>query len=292
MPSLRQIKTKISSVKGTSRIMSAMKLISAVKLRRAQDILTSYRPYSDAFQETAHSIAERCDAKLHPLLRQPEDKKSLHVVFMTSDRGLCGSFNGNLIRRFESYLVTDAKLYEVVTSSFLGRRGRDHFAKSGIRVADSHIGINERNYTDVATSVAESLTREYADGQVDEVVLVYNYFKSALSQEMTYERVLPLGADLETDTPSIDYIYEPTNRHVLSKVLSKYIAVRVTKAILESMTSEHASRMTAMENATGNADDVIRNLTLLYNKTRQAMITTELMDIVNGTEALSKGGAE
>ena len=291
MASLQQIKTKISSVKGTSRIMSAMKLISAVKLKRAQDLLMAYRPFSDAYQETTMNVAKKCDQEAHPLLRKMEEPKKLHLVFITSDRGLCGSFNSSLIRKLETYIVTDTKSYDEVTFSFLGRRGQEHFGKEGYKVANSYIGITDRNYTEISEKISEQLTKEFIKGDSDEVILVYNYFKSALTQEITYEKVLPIEADTESEEEEnqIDYLYEPTKKGILSDLLPKYIQVRVQRAIQESMTSEHASRMTAMENATSNANDVIKNLTLQYNKTRQAMITTELMDIVNGTEALSKG---
>ncbi len=270
--------------------MSAMKLISAVKLKRAQDLLMAYRPYSDAYQETTLNVAKRCDPESHPLLRKTDEPKKLHLVFLTSDRGLCGSFNSGLIRKLETYLVADTKTYDEVIFSFLGRRGRDHFAKEGFKVSSSYIGITERNYTEISEKVSEELTREFIKGDSDEVILVYNYFKSALIQEITYEKVLPIEASSESEDENlIDYLYEPNKEGILSELLPKYIQVRVQRAIQESMTSEHASRMTAMENATSNANDVIKNLTLLYNKTRQAMITTELMDIVNGTEALSKG---
>ena len=271
-----------------------MKLISAVKLRRSQDLLMANRPYSNAYQETAHNIAKRCDPESHPLLRKAEHPKKLHLVFMTSDRGLCGSFNSSLIRKLETYLITETKEYEEVIFSFLGRRGMDHFSKSDLRVAESFTGINERNLMEIAEKVALELSEEFTKGEVDEVILVYNYFKSALTQIMTYERVLPIMPQTpsEEDSSLIDYLYEPTQNDVLDKVIPKYIEARVQRAIQESLTSEHAARMTAMENATSDADDVIKNLTLLFNMTRQAMITTELMDIVNGTEALRKGGAE
>ncbi len=273
--------------------MSAMKLISAVKLRRSQDLLISYRPYSEAFKDTTLNIAKRCDSNSHPLLRNSEEKKKLHIVFMTSDRGLCGGFNSNLIRKLETYIATEAKGYGEVTFSFIGRRGRDHFNRGGAEVAESHIGVNERNYGEIAEQVAEQITKEYVKGDSDEVVLVYNYFKSALTQVLTYETILPIQPQTVAQDGGgvlIDYIYEPTRKTILNKVLPEYVKVRIQNAIQESLTSEHASRMTAMENATSNAKDVINKLTLLYNKTRQAMITTELMDIVNGTEALRKGG--
>jgi len=294
MASLSQIRTKISSVKGTRRIMSAMKLISAVKLKRSQDLLMANRPYSDAYQETTHNIAKRCDPESHPLLRKEENPRKLHLVFLTSDRGLCGSFNSNLIRKLETYLVMETKQYDEVIFSFLGRRGRDHFSRQDLRVSESFTGINERNFVEIAGKVAQEISEEYTNDEVDEVILVYNYFKSVLTQEMTYERVLPIESSEEQskDETLIDYLYEPTQTEVIDKVIPKYIEARVQRAIQESQTSEHAARMTAMENATSNADEVIKNLTLLFNKTRQAMITTELMDIVNGTEALSKGGDE
>lgn len=294
MASLRQIKSKISSVKGTRRIMSAMKLISAVKLKRAQDLLVAYRPYSDAIQEITLNVAKRCEPKWNPLLKRPEQRNKLHLVFMTSDRGLCGSFNSNLIRKLETYVVTEGKRYEEIKYTFLGRRGRDHFLRSDVNMADSFTGITERNYDEIAEKVAAELTEEFIKGKSDEIILVYNYFRSALTQVMVYEKLLPIEPEAEEDedAPKIDYLYEPSREAVLQKLLTSYIKVRVQRAIQESLTSEHASRMTAMENATSNADDVIKKLTLLANKTRQAMITTELMDIVNGTEALRKGGAD
>lgn len=294
MASLRQIRSKIKSVKGTRRIMSAMKLISAVKLRRAQELLLSFRPYSDAFMEITKNLARRCDPERHPLLRRPEQIKRLHLVFMTSDRGLCGSFNSNLIRKLETYLVTDAKKYEEIKFTFIGRRGRDHFSRNKITGVENYTGINERNYKEIAEKVASELVSEYVREETDEIILVYNYFRSALTQVMVYERILPIEyeADTKDESRPIDYLYEPTREAVLKKLLTNYVRVRVERAIEESLTSEHASRMTAMENATSNADDVIKKLTLLANKTRQAMITTELMDIVNGTESLRKGGAD
>jgi F-type H+-transporting ATPase subunit gamma len=293
MPSLRQVRRKIGSVKGTQRIMKAMKLISAVKLQRAQGLLLAFRPYSNNFEEVARSLALVCDPKWHPLLRRPEERKKLHLVFMTSDRGLCGSFNSNLIRRIETYLVVDAKVYEQVTFRFVGRRGRDYFARRKVQATKSYIGVNERNFSEVSGEIAAALTEEFMRGECDEVILIYNFFRSALSQIMTFEKLLPIEPkDIIGDSQTVDYLYEPRRVEVLKFVLPKYIEVRLERAILESITSEHAARMAAMENATRNADDVIRKLSLLFNKTRQSLITKELMDIVNGTEALRRGGID
>ena len=291
MPSLRQIKTKISSVRGTRRIMSAMKLISAVKLQRVQGPLIASRPYSDAFAELARNLASVCSPSLHPLLRVPEGKRRLHVVFMTSDRGLCGSFNSNLIRKMETYLVTEASGYEEVTFRFLGRRGRDHFRRLGYAVVDSYTGTNERNFTQTAKVISDALADEFSDGRIDDVVHVYNFFISALRQETIFERLLPIERPEVEEGLGVDYIFEPDRAEVLDAVLPEYVRARVERAVFETITSEHAARMAAMDSATRNADEVVRELTLLFNKTRQAYITKELMDIVNGTEALKKGGA-
>ncbi len=293
MPSLKQIRTKISSVKGTRRIMSVMKLISAVKLQRAQSLLLSYRPYSEAFREIAMSLASRTEPDSHPLLRRPDERKKLHLVFMTSDRGLCGSFNSNIIRKLDTYLVTDAKAYDRVIFSFLGRRGRDHLRKREYPVSKSFIGIGEKNFLSISKEISAELTKEFIKGESDEVILIFNYFRSAISQVITFNKLLPIEPEqIDSDSKPIDYLYEPTKKEVLDYFLPKYLEVSVERAMHESITSEHAARMTAMENATSNADEVIRKLTLLFNKTRQAQITKELMDIVNGTEALSKGGSE
>jgi len=298
MPSLRQIKTKISSVTGTRRIMSAMKLISAVKLQRVQGMLLSSRPYSDSFKEVAEGIASRCERKWHPLLRKSENGRRLHVVFMTSDRGLCGSFNSSLIRKVETFLVTDGSKYDDVTFRFVGRRGRDHFLRNGVKMVDSHTGLTDRTYSEVSKAISDALIEEYSRGDMDEVLVVYNYFISALNQVITFEKLLPVEPsqgvpdDGGEGARLIDYIYEPDRVGVLDAVLPEYVKARIDRAIFETVTSEHAARMAAMDNATRNADTVVNGLTLLYNKTRQAYITTELMDIVNGTEALRKGGAE
>ena len=292
MASLKQISNKISSVKGTRRIMSAMKLIAAVKLQKAQSILMSYRPYSDSYLDIAKGLANNSDESVHPLLRNSEEKKSLNIVFMTSDRGLCGSFNSSLIRKIETFIKTETKGYEKVIITSVGRKGRDHFKKSDLEQTGSHDGITERNYEDYTKDIASEIAGNFVGGNTDEVILVYNYFKSALTQEMQMEKLLPIPRteNSEEEEKQSEFIFEPNKNEVLKYVLSNYVEVRVQRALLESVTSEHGSRMTAMENATRNADSVVRSLTLLFNKTRQASITTELMDIVNGTEALRKGG--
>lgn len=290
MPSLKQIKDKIGSVKGTRRITSAMKLIAAVKLQRAQSILNAYRPYSDAIKETALNVTSSSDPTHHELLRVPESKNTLHIVFITSDRGLCGSFNGNSIKELQNYLANSVSEYNNVKISFVGKKGKDFFSKRDVNTGYYYDSVDEKNSGEVAGELANSLSEEFVNGESDEILLIFNYFHSAISQEVSYEKLLPFDTAEEKEG-SVDYDFEPSREKILDFLLPKYLRVRVERAINESLTSEHASRMTAMENATSNADDVIENLTLQYNKTRQAIITTELMDIVNGTEALKKGGA-
>ncbi len=295
MPSLKQITTKIKSVRSTRRIMGAMKLIAAVRLQKAQGALMAYRPYSDAYRDVALNVAALSESEDHPLLRVPEEKTNLHVLFFTSDRGLCGSFNSALIRNMQRYVEEQSEVFGNMKLSFVGRRGRDYFSRSGIPTGKYYTGVNEKNSRKFSEELAAALTEEFRVGESDEIVLAYNHFVSAISQRMTFERLLPLSAQEADDGGqeiSSDYIFEPEKERIIGSILPKYVQVRIERAMNESLTSEHAARMTAMENATNNADEVIAKLTLLFNKTRQAIITTELMDIVNGTEAQRKGGNE
>ncbi len=295
MPSLKQITTKIKSVRSTRRIMGAMKLIAAVRLQKAQAALMAYRPYSDAYRDVVLNVAALSEPEDHPLLRVPEEKTNLHVLFFTSDRGLCGSFNSALIRNMQRHVEEQREVFGNVKLSFVGRRGRDYFSKNGVATGRYYTGVTEKNSRKFSEELAVALTEEFRTGESDEIVLAYNHFVSAISRRMTFERLLPLSAQ-ETDDggaeSSSDYIFEPEKEQIIGSILPKYVQVRIERAMNESLTSEHAARMTAMENATSNADEVIEKLTLLFNKTRQAIITTELMDIVNGTEAQRKGGNE
>lgn len=275
--------------------MGAMKLIAAVRLQKAQAALMAYRPYSDAYRDVVLNVAALSESEDHPLLRIPEEKTNLHVLFFTSDRGLCGSFNSALIRNMQSYVEEQSGVFGNIKLSFVGRRGRDYFSKNGVATGKYYTGVNERNSRKFSEELAAALTEEFRVGESDEVVLAYNHFISAISQKMTFERLLPLSAqksDSSGTESSSDYIFEPEKERIIGSILPKYVQVRIERAMNESLTSEHAARMTAMENATNNADEVIAKLTLLFNKTRQAIITTELMDIVNGTEAQRKGGNE
>jgi len=272
-----------------------MKLIAAVRLQKAQAALMAYRPYSDAYRDVVLNVAALSESEDHPLLRVPEEKTNLHVLFFTSDRGLCGSFNSALIRNMQRYVEEQSEVFGSIKLSFVGRRGRDYFSKGGVATGKYYTGVNEKNSRKFSEELAAALTEEFRVGGSDEIVLAYNHFVSAISQRMTFERLLPLSVQENDDSgaeSSSDYIFEPEKERIIGSILPKYVQVRIERAMNESLTSEHAARMTAMENATSNADEVIAKLTLLFNKTRQAIITTELMDIVNGTEAQRKGGNE
>ena len=275
--------------------MGAMKLIAAVRLQKAQAALMAYRPYSDAYRDVVLNVAALSEQEDHPLLRAPEEKTNLHILFFTSDRGLCGSFNSALIRNMQRYVEEEREVFGNIKLSFVGRRGRDYFSRNGVATGKYYTGVNEKNSRKFSEELAMALTEEFRAGESDEVVLAYNHFVSAISQRMTFEKLLPLSAEETEDSGeeiSSDYLFEPEKEQIIGSILPKYVQVRIERAMNESLTSEHAARMTAMENATSNADEVIAKLTLLFNKTRQAIITTELMDIVNGTEAQRKGGNE
>lgn len=269
-----------------------MKLIAAVKLQRSHSMLEEFRPYSDAYREIVLEVAGRCDPEQHPLLRKPSLIRKAHFIFFTSDRGLCGSFNTGLIKNFENHISSLAQEKDDISMSFVGRRGKERYQDSKHKMVNYFTGVNEKNYIDIAEQLSITAAKMFQREETDEVVLVYNHFKSALIQQITFEKLLPVDIKKTDQLSQTDYIYEPTREEIVGSIIPKYIETRIEQAIQESLTSEHASRMTAMENATNNADDVIKKLTLLFNKTRQAMITTELMDIVNGTEAQKKGGDE
>ncbi|MGI9558139.1 MAG: ATP synthase F1 subunit gamma [Thermodesulfobacteriota bacterium] len=289
MPSLQQINTKITSVRGTMRIMSAMKLIAAVKLQRAQSLLKAHRDYVSAYTKISSGVLATCEPDSHPLLFRPEEKKRAHVVFLTSDRGLCGNFNNVLIKGLDAMLEERGFDKGNLKMTFLGNKGRNFFAPRGLAQGSYYSGINESNYTEVSEELSTLLSREFTERETDEVIVVHSNFISALSRETVFDTFLPIEFPSDEQDPD-DCVFEPSKEKIVEDLIPGYLRLRMEKSVLESLTSEHSARMTAMESATNNADELVKNLTLLFNKTRQAIITTELMDIVNGTEALREGG--
>lgn len=292
MPSLKQINTKIISAKGTRRIMSAMKLIAAVKLQRTQSLMKSHRVYVEAYEKIASGVLNACEPDMHPLLYRPEESKRAHMVFLTSDRGLCGNFNSMLIKGLDAMVSERGFGRENLKMTFLGNKGRDFFAPRGFLQGSYYTGVNEENYAGIAGELASLLSKEFSEKETDEVILVHSNFVSALSRRTVFETVLPVEIPPAPEEEAQQCIFEPSREKIISDLIPGSLRLRIERAVLESLTSEHAARMTAMENATNNTDELIKNLTLLFNKTRQAIITTELMDIVNGTEALREGGED
>lgn len=301
MASLRDIRKRIRSVKNTRQITKAMKMMSAAKLRKAQDAIIAARPYAQMLDQIIADLGARsADQEVaHPLLVARPIRRA-ELVLLTSDRGLAGGFNSNVIRRASRFLYENSAL-ERIQFSTVGRKGHDFFRnrRQNIRKDFGYL-YQQLNYLS-AKAVAEELTASFLNGEVDAVYVVYNEFVSAISQKVVLSQILPLqtfGASAEpaavtpgSPTPSagmslVDFKYEPGRQEVLDRLVPQAVSIKLYRALLESVASEHSARMAAMENATNNATDMIASLSLHYNRTRQAVITKELMEIVSGAEAL------
>jgi F-type H+-transporting ATPase subunit gamma len=285
MATLRAIRRRIASVKKTQQITRAMQMVAAAKFRKAQAAIILARPYAYKMRDVISSLASRAELDLHPLLaRRPE--KNTEVVIVTSDRGLCAGFNSNILRaasRFVEDLRGDAKR---VSLTLIGKKARDYYRRRHVQARAVHIDIFDEVTYHTAALIVDDIIELFSAGETDELYFVYNEFKSAMQQDVVVERLLPFEPEKEQEGPVIDYIYEPSEAAVLDDLLEKHIKVQVFRILLESSASEHAARMTAMDAATNNADDMISFLTLRYNKARQETITKELLDIVGGAEAL------
>jgi F-type H+-transporting ATPase subunit gamma len=284
MASLKSIRKRIASVKSTQQITKAMKMVAAAKLRRAQEAAQAARPYAEKLAELLQSVAARAGDVEHPLLAVRERTETIDVIVITSDRGLCGGFNANLIRKTEQFIAQQPATTIRLTA--VGNKGYGHFRRRPVGVAEEHTHLPAGPGHPLAVQLATRVAQAFADGSTDGVYLVYSQFRSALSQVPTVEQILPVVRPPASDEVQTDYIYEPDPLTLLDRLLRQYITTVIDHAFLESIASEHAARMTAMENATSNASDMIDRLTLDMNRARQAAITTELMEIVSGAEAL------
>lgn len=289
MASLRDIKKRIVSVKNTQKITRAMKLVSAAKLRRAAERVEASRPYAERVQATASGLARRAEQlgeDMHPLLQRRERPKVCELVVMTSDRGLCGAFNSNTVRRALRFLIENGDQYEQIRVSTIGKKGMEALRREKVKIRKHYEGVfAATNYRDVS-AIAEELSQAYLNGEVDEVYLVYNEFKSAITQILTLKPLLPVEVEPSSGDPLVDFEYEPSRSELLDALLPQHVAVQLYRAVFESVASEHGARMNAMENATANAKEMVGKLSLQYNRARQAAITTELMEIIGGAEAL------
>ncbi len=291
MASLKSIRNRIRSVKNTQQITRAMKMVSAAKLRRAQDAIMSARPYAEKMEEVLHEVAKLSNEKdAHPLLVE-RPVKNVELVVVTSDRGLCGGFNTNIHRRVHQFLNENCSRYQSIKLQTIGRKGNEYFKRRNISVRQDHPGLLQNpSYLD-AEKIATNLSNLFIDGQVDAVWLIYNEFVSAISQKTKLMQLLPINPislvseQKPTTKTVVGLEYEPDANSVLRALLPRYFAYQVWRIILESVASEHGARMSAMDSATDNAADMIQRLSLQYNQTRQAGITKELMEIVSGAEA-------
>jgi F-type H+-transporting ATPase subunit gamma len=285
MPSLIDIRRRIRTVRNTQQITKAMKMVSAAKLRRAQERVIAARPYAAMFNALLANLAAAAagDEALasHPLLaRRPENR--IQLILLTADRGLAGAFNSNLIKEANQFLAEHAGA--VVELELVGRKGAEFFRKRSAAVSGEHIGIYQKALFQDAAAIGRKITERFSAGEIDAVYLVFNGFKSVISQKLTLTRVLPLT--LPEQDAGIDYIYEQPPLELLGQLLPRYVEMAVFQAVVESTAAEFAARMTAMDAATSNAGDVIERLTLYMNRVRQASITKEIIEVVSGAAAL------
>ena len=291
MASLRDVQNQITGVKKTKQITKAMNMVASAKLRNAQDRIERFRPYADKFYEMLGDLAAGADESVHPLLETREEIKSTGIVIATSDRGLCGAFNGNIINKAMKLAKQKAAEGKTVKAYCIGKKGADAFRKSDYTVARQERDVMGTFDFTMAASVGDELITAYLAGELDEVYVIYGEFQSMAKQVPVAQNILPItsseveGGEAKAAGPS-DYIYEPSVEGLLAELLPRFIKVQVYRGLLDTSASEHAARMAAMDNATRACDDLTESLTLLYNKTRQAAITGDLMDIVGGAEAL------
>ena len=284
MAKTQDIRRRIRSISNTRQLTRAMKMVSSAKLRRAQRRILAARPYSDRTLAILRSVASRANPELNPLL-QTHGNERVEIVVLTGDKGLCGAFNANIVRRAHS-LVEELGRRDIRVTA-IGKRGRDYFNRIGANVIASWADVFRDVQFPLAAEIADGLIERYTNREVDEIYLAFNGFKSALQADVTVGRLLPIEPlSLEEENTREDYIYEPAPQDLLASLLPHYVQQLVFRALLESVAAEHAARMTAMENATKNAGELIDSLTLTMNRVRQASITTEIIEVVSGAEAL------
>jgi F-type H+-transporting ATPase subunit gamma len=281
MAALLDFRRRIRSVKNTQQVTRAMKFVSAARLRKAQDKAMEARPYANAITQLIRSVASRMENPTHPLLaRRPEEK--ILLIVATGDRGLCGAFNANAVRRAVEFLRSQSEKHlEVIP---VGRKGRDAFRRlQKWTIAAEYVGFTARAEFSQAKDIAAKIIEEYSDAKADAVYLLFNEFKSVITQKMVFEKLLPMDpAEPDASGSQVDYIYEQPAEEILKGLLPRYVQARIYRMIADSSAAEHAARMTAMDSATNNAGDLIQTLTLTMNKIRQAAITKEIIEVVSG----------
>ncbi len=283
MPALIDIRRRIRSVKNTQQITKALKMVSAAKLRRAQESMFAARPYARTMAQVLKDVASRAEGEEnHPLFREASKDGRVLVIVVTSDKGLCGAFNSSLLRVSQRFLTDNA--HREVVADAVGRKGRD-FLRRRTKVRKEYIGVFQSLAYARAQEIAQSAMDAFLSGEVDEVVLLYNEFKSVIQQRIVTNRLLPLDAVEGESKGEQEYLYEPDARTIFDKLLPKVVEIAVWQALLESNAAEHGARMAAMDSATRNAAQTIDSLTLYMNKVRQAAITKEIIEVVSGSAA-------
>jgi F-type H+-transporting ATPase subunit gamma len=289
MPALIDIRRRIRSVKNTQQITKAMKMVSAAKLRRAQEAMFAARPYARKMMEVLNSLATRAHPDAHPLLQEHGEDKVL-LVIITADKGLCGGFNANIIRAATRFLEEQERVEprreRRMELDLVGRKGRDFFRRRRYRVRSEHIGLFQSLQFPAAQRIAQSLIKSYVGGEVDRIHIVYNEFKTVIAQKVVVEQLLPIRKlEFDPKEAPLDYLYEPSPGAIFDDILPKHVEIQVWRALLESAAAEHGARMAAMDAATNNAGEMIDRLTLYMNKVRQAAITKEIIEVVSGAGA-------
>jgi F-type H+-transporting ATPase subunit gamma len=290
MPSLKAIRNRITSVKNTRKITRAMKLVSTAKLRRAQDALIAARPYTAAITKVVAELSSVAGTDSHKLFEERALNKAA-IVVVTSDRGQAGAFNANVVKAVERYAANELSGAQEVSLRIIGRKGNQYFARRRTTITSFDGAPTGATALQSARETANRIIDDFTSGKVDRVFVVYNEFRSAISQQVTVKQVLPVVPEKdkdakEGDAQGVDFIYEPSKQVLLERLVPLYVQIMLYRAALESIAAEFAARMTAMENATKNAGEMIAKLTLSYNRARQASITKELLEIIGGAEAL------
>ena len=286
MANLIDIKRRIRSVKNTQKITRAMKMVAASKLRRAQEAIVQARPYALSMRGLVNNLASRAELDLHPLLHPAAQGGNIGLVVITSDRGLCGAFNSNIVHAAMDYIRTDFQ-NKTTTLTIVGRKGADLLGRRHDLIGETYTGAAERPLMETSRLIIEHVANRFTHGDTDEIYCVYNEFKSALSQQVTLEKLLPFEpSPAENGKAPIDYLYEPSQTAVFEALLWKHQQIQMHRILNESAASEHGARMTAMDSATTNAGEMIDRLELQYNRARQDAITKELIEVVSGAEAL------
>ena len=285
MPSLIDIRRRIRSVKSTQQITKAMKMVSAAKLRRAQERVIAARPYAGMLRDVLSNVAAAASSNetiaSSPLLQERPERRIL-LVLMTSDRGLAGAFNSNLIKAAQQFVADHPDA--TIEFELLGRKGRDFFRRRNVTVSGEHLGIFNKPAYGEGSEIARKIIARVVNDEIDAVYAIYNEFKSVMAQTLLRSKILPISAP--TQGEQIDYIYEQSPEELMAALLPRYVEVQLFTAILETAAAEHAARMTAMDSASSNASDVIDKLTLYMNRVRQASITREIIEVVSGASAL------